>query len=869
LNAVTTGMNNNQYRCVVTGGCPSINLNSAAATLTVTTGGLAISAQPIGTSACAGGTATFSTTATGSSLTYIWQVSADGGLTWGSVVPAANTANLTLSGITSTMNNYQYRCVVNGTGACTPAGLSSNAAVLSVNSAIAVSTQPTNASVCTGNNASFTAAATGASPTYNWQVSTDGGTTWNSIVPAVTTPTLSLTAVTTGMNNNQYRCVISGTCTAVGINSNAALLTINTPASITSQPVSTSACVTTNASFSVTAGGSGLSYNWQVSTDGGATWGSLAPAVTTATLTLSSITSGMNNNQYRCVVSIVCNPVGVNSTPAILTVNNAPSIASQPTNSVVCEGSAASFCVTAAGLNPTYQWQVSNTGCTGLWNNISGATSSCLALTGVTSAMSNNNYRCLVSGSCTPAVTSNCGTLTVNTAANITAQPANTTSCSGSSATFTVAAGGTGLTYAWQVSTNAGVSWTTIAGATSSTLTLPAVSAAMNSYQYRSVVFGTCSPAGVNSSAATLAINSVVSITSQPSSIGLCAGANATFSVTASGTGLTLQWQVSTDGGVTWTNIAGATASSLTLTAVTTSMNNYKYRVVHNGTCTTNLNSSDATLTVNTSANILTQPTNVAVCRGSNTSINVTATGSTITYQWQVSINGGAFANLANVAPYNGVTTSSLAITNASMVMNGYSFRVIVSGIPCGGVTSSTVVLTVNELPGMVLAASEYYKILPSLPTTLYSTVSPVGVYSYQWFKNAFSLSGAANSYLPIDVDGFGEYTVIATDVNGCSVVSNKVSIGDSVANQLFVYPNPNSGKFQVRFYSPNSTAVERTLSVYDAKGVRVYSKKYLIGSTYNKMDVNMTNVQSGTYSIDLRDNKGNRLASASLIIQL
>jgi hypothetical protein len=124
-------------------------------------------------------------------------------------------------------------------------------------------------------------------------------------------------------------------------------------------------------------------------------------------------------------------------------------------------------------------------------------------------------------------------------------------------------------------------------------------------------------------------------------------------------------------------------------------------------------------------------------------------------------------------------------------------------------------------------------------------------------------------SSLPIDVDGFGEYTVIATDVNGCSVVSNKVSIGDSVSNQLFVYPNPNSGKFQVRYFSPSNTGLERTLSVYDAKGVRVYSKKYLIGSTYNKMDVNMTNVQSGTYSIDLRDNKGNRLASTSLIIQL
>jgi hypothetical protein len=457
----------------------------------------------------------------------------------------------------------------------------------------------------------------------------------------------------------------------------------------------------------------------------------------------------------------------------------------------------------------------------------------------------------------------------VNTAAAITAQPVNTTGCTAGSATFSTTATGTGLSYNWQVSTDAGATWNNVSPTvTTATLTLTGLTAGMNNYQYRVAVTGTCTPAGINSSAATLSINSVVTIATQPANTALCAGANASFTAAASGTGLTQQWQVSSDGGTTWTNIAGATSATLTLNAVTTSMNNNKYRVVYNGTCTTNLNSIAATLTVNTSANILTQPVNTAVCRGSNTTISVTATGSTITYQWQVSINGSVFANLVDAAPYAGVTAATLSISNANMAMNGYVYRVIVSGIPCGAVISSPVTLRVNELPGLVLAASEYNRILPSLPTTLYTTISPVGNYTYKWFKNAFQLTSVLSDKLPIDIDGFGQYIVIATDVNGCSVQSNTVSINDSVSHQLFVYPNPSTGQFQVRYYSSNNTLLERTLSVYDGKGAKVYSKQYSISRTYDRMDVNLINMQSGIYTVDLRDNKGNRIATGSVIIQ-
>lgn len=57
-----------------------------------------------------------------------------------------------------------------------------------------------------------------------------------------------------------------------------------------------------------------------------------------------------------------------------------------------------------------------------------------------------------------------------------------------------------------------------------------------------------------------------IKITAQPQSVTKTAGTSATFSVTATGTSLTYQWQVMPDGGTTFTDISGATSATLSLT---------------------------------------------------------------------------------------------------------------------------------------------------------------------------------------------------------------------------------------------------------------------------------------------------------------
>jgi len=634
---------------------------------------------------------------------------------------------------------------------------------------------------------------------------------------------------------------------------------------IASQPSNSTACSGSTASFTVGITGTSPSYQWQESTDAGVNWNNISGA-TSATFTLATVTAGMNNYQYRVMVNNTC-PSAVTSLAATLNVSNAASINTQPLNATVCSGNSTSFTATATGSTLSYQWQMSsNAGVT--WNNVTGATSATLNLVAVTAAMNLNQYRVVVF-SCGPTgLNSSAATLTVNTSIAISSQPASITVCEGSTVTFSTTATGTGINYQWQLSTNGGTTWTNVAAATNTTLVLPAVTVAMNSNQYRVNVAGTCSPAGINSSPAALTVNSFVNISSQPAAIAVCAGLNTSFVVTATGTGLTYQWQISTDAGISWTNITGATTASLNLSAVTTAMNNNRYRAVLNGTCTSGLNSTAALLTVNTPVSIVTQPLNKSICRGTGTSFTVAALGTTITYQWQVSLNGGPFINLENTAPYTGVNTNTLTVTNAPLFLNGGSYRVVVSGIPCGAVNSSAATLIVNELPGTVLAAAEYSRLLPSINSNLYTTTSPVGLYTYQWFRNTVPVTGAFSSSLPINVDAFGEYTVLVTDVNGCSILSNRVMVSDSASSQLFIYPNPSSGQFQVRYFSPANTSLGRIINVYDAKGARVYSRLFSITRTYDRMDVNLTNMQSGVYMVELKDANGQRIASGMVVLQ-
>lgn len=97
---------------------------------------------------------------------------------------------------------------------------------------------------------------------------------------------------------------------------------------------------------------------------------------------------------------------------------------------------------------------------------------------------------------------------------------------------------------------------------------------------------------------------------------------------------------------------------------------------------------------------ISSQPPNRSVASGGSTTFPVTATtndGGSLTYQWQISTDGGTtFTNISNGGVYSGVTTATLAISNVAG-LTGRQYRVgIASNGGSPGVTSNAGILTVT-----------------------------------------------------------------------------------------------------------------------------------------------------------------------------
>lgn len=275
-------------------------------------------------------------------------------------------------------------------------------------------------------------------------------------------------------------------------------------------------------------------------------------------------------------------------------------------------------------------------------------------------------------------------------------------------------------------------------------------------------------------------------------------------------------------------------------------------------------------VTVGQQTTVTTQPADQNICIGNNAIFSVVATGGgPFNYQWQVSSNGGvSYTNIANAGVYNGVNTATLTITTPPLTMSGYRYRVNISGTSsCASVSSSPALLTVNPLPVVVITANPLI-ITPVTTTTIFSTVTPNPAATYTWFYNGSVLPGATADTLLVDINGLGDYQLSVTDVNGCSGLSNIITITDQFAPNLFVYPNPSGGKFQVRYHSEANNAVSRSLLVYNNRGEKVITKSFVQTIPYERVDLDIRANGKGLYWIILVDQNGKRLAVNTVMVQ-
>ena len=271
----------------------------------------------------------------------------------------------------------------------------------------------------------------------------------------------------------------------------------------------------------------------------------------------------------------------------------------------------------------------------------------------------------------------------------ISTQPASVTVTAPQAASFFVTASGTPpLHYQWRKDG-------TDVGADAATFSLATTSAA-DGGGYAVTVSNAAG--SVTSGVAQLIVNPATSapvFTTQPASVSVVAPATATFSATATGTPTpTLQWQVSADGGGSFTDIAGATGADFTTAATGAGDSGKQYRAV--ATNAMGATASDAaTLTVNlaqSAPSFTSQPADASITAGQNAQFVVAVSGTPApTLQWQSSLGqGGTWSDIP------GATNAALDVIAASLAENGRQYRAVATN-SVGSVASQAAVLTVRS----------------------------------------------------------------------------------------------------------------------------------------------------------------------------
>ncbi|MBI2966501.1 MAG: CxxxxCH/CxxCH domain-containing protein [Bacteroidetes bacterium] len=273
-----------------------------------------------------------------------------------------------------------------------------------------------------------------------------------------------------------------------------------------------------------------------------------------------------------------------------------------------------------------------------------------------------------------------------------------------------------------------------------------------------------------------------ITVATNPSNSTICAGSNTTFTSTSTSIPApSVKWQRGNPG---YTDITAGldapnttysdfTTSTLTLTGSETPINGYLYRAVFtniNGSAT----STAATLTVNASPTITTQPSNQTVCISVNANFNVVTSAGSPAYQWQMSSDDASWVNVANGTPagvtYTNPTTATLT-ANGTSALSLYYYRCVVMAGGCSR-NSNSATLTINTVPAASGAITGTSSVCQSQTGVAYSVAVISGATSYSWTYSGTGFiiaTGAGTNSITADFSASatsGNLTVRGT--NGC-----------------------------------------------------------------------------------------------------
>lgn len=403
----------------------------------------------------------------------------------------------------------------------------SSAAELSVRGPVSVTVQPSDISLYAGQGGELVIGTSGDGPiSFTWQKWTGSG--WQNL-GAPSANTLRFNDVTAAVAG-RYRCVVGNSVSSAA--SQSATVTVLESVRITRSPSSRTAEAGDSVSFSLSAEGDNLQYEWTKD-------GQVIPGTGTS-LSFASVRE-LDEGNYGCRVYNAGGSARCDSFS--LTVQSPVAITTQPSDQSTYEGGSVILSVVATGdPEPSIDW---------LFNGSVVGTGASLALNNI-SPQQAGQYTCQVSNGIS-SVTCNPVTVSVSDGVRITSQPGNTQADEGASLSLRLEASGDNLSYEWRKDGQS-------LGVNSATLSLSDL-AASDAGTYSCRVWNDHSSADCNSFS--ISINGRVAITNQPSGASAYEDESVTLTVAHNG---------GSDTRVTWyfsdTEVAADT-DSLTLNPLT------------------------------------------------------------------------------------------------------------------------------------------------------------------------------------------------------------------------------------------------------------------------------------------------------------
>jgi Secretion system C-terminal sorting domain len=659
---------------------------------------------------------------------------------------------------------------------------------------------------------------------------------------------------------------------------------VPSPGAVT--PVTTTTCVGNNVTLTCSgySANSALTFQWS---SGPAAVGPYTNIVG-ATSNIYTFAAPAATTYYRCTVT--CTNGGGNGTtaPVVVNVSNIQFTATAATPNTVCSPGTVTITGTVTGgLNlGNYSFTLTGAGTIGA-PVYSGANNSSVSFSVTNIPAGTPQVYTLTATDPVPCSKSTTINVTVNLTPVVTLVPASATICNGAiqpiTANVTTGSGTVVFSPLTELYTDAGATVAYTGTALASGTTIYAKPTVTRTYTATVTSAQSCS----SSTPITITVNQLPAITVQPVALAapICPGFNVTYTVTATGAGLTYQWRrngVNLVNGalINLSTISGATTNALTITNVGAA-NAGNYDVVVSGTCPPPATSNPVALVVASAPVISTQPANLTVCANTSAVFTVATVGSVPSptiYQWQVSTDGGAtWTNLTTGGSY----TATFTIAAALITQNNNRYRVIVTN-NCGqSITSGAAILTVNVIP--VVVATDLFTQRICISDTLVPLVgTPAGG---TW--TGIGVSGS-NFIPPITAVGTFVLTYTFTNSFGCTISdTTTVRVSDCPERErllkndaVLLFPNPNNGHFNFQMKSTLYNYLG--LKVYDMNG-RLLTGKFVTNSatgheiqtdpTYNGLvygrvvPVDLSQLPSGTYLVEVYYDDGVRTSRKGILV--